>query len=216
MQAVMPNFSSDKKVIPVIRLTDQSRACDVVSLHEAEGINIFEITLTTPGALEIIATLSGTGQSIAGAGTVLSRDDARESIDAGARFIVSAIIRRDIADICIEREVPCFLGAATPTEVLAAHKAGTAAVKVFPAAQLGGPGFLKAVKSVFPHIALMPTGGIGSGDLADYFAAGACCIGMGGRLVDEQAMNDGRPGDISKAAWEVLDALAAVNAGNGA
>ncbi len=206
----------DTKVIPVIRMTDQSRALEAVALLESEGFDVFEITLTTPGALRIIRTLSGAGRSTIGAGTVLSRTDALNCIDAGARFIVSPVLRRDIADICAECDVSCYLGAATPSEILAAHEAGATAVKVFPAAQLGGPGFLKALKSVFPHIPLMPTGGVGVDNIADYLAAGACCVGMGGRLVDEQAIIDGRPGDIRKAAREVLAALAAVNADSGA
>ena len=203
------------KVIPVIRMTDQSRALEAATLLESEGLDTLEITLTTPGALQVISTLSRAGRSAIGAGTVLSRTDARNCIDAGARFIVSPVLRCDIADICAECDVSCYLGAATPSEILAAHEAGATAVKVFPAAQLGGPGFLKAVKAVFPHIPLMPTGGVGVDNIADYLAAGACCVGMGGRLADEQAIVDGRPEDIRKAAREVLAVVAAITADSG-
>jgi 2-dehydro-3-deoxyphosphogluconate aldolase/(4S)-4-hydroxy-2-oxoglutarate aldolase len=110
----------------------------------------------------------------------------------------------DVARACAERAVPCYLGAATPTEVLAAHRAGAAAVKVFPAAQLGGPAYLRAVRSVFPGIALMPTGGIGVENIAAYMAAGALCVGMGGKLVDEDAIAEGRLGDVAEAAGALL------------
>ena len=104
--------------------------------------------------------------------------------------------------------MPVALGAATPSEALRAHEAGAAFVKVFPAAQLGGPGFVKALRSVYPMIEIMPTGGIEAADLSDYFSAGAVCCGMGGKLVSDAALTAGDDETIRTAARAVRKVLA--------
>lgn len=195
-------------VVPVIRMSQKTHALTAITLLAEHNISTFEITLTTPGAAELISELTHREGILVGAGTVLDRAQAAMCIDAGARFIVSPVTRTDIAAYCASVGIACFLGAATPTEILTAHEAGATAVKIFPAAQLGGPAFVKAVKSVFPHIDLMPTGGIGLGDVPAYLSAGARCVGMGGKLVDEQAIRDGRYDDIHHAARQISAQLA--------
>ncbi|HET7409037.1 MAG TPA: bifunctional 4-hydroxy-2-oxoglutarate aldolase/2-dehydro-3-deoxy-phosphogluconate aldolase, partial [Paracoccaceae bacterium] len=148
-------------VVPVVRMREAAHAETAVQVLADSGIDAFEITMTTPGALELIARLRAKGTALIGAGTVTTPEQAADCIAAGAEFIVSPVVLADVARACTERAVPCYLGAATPTEVLAAYRAGAAAVKLFPAAQLGGPAYLRAIRSVFPDIALMPTGGIG-------------------------------------------------------
>jgi 2-dehydro-3-deoxyphosphogluconate aldolase/(4S)-4-hydroxy-2-oxoglutarate aldolase len=191
------------RVVPVIRTRAEASARRAVDVLARAGFAIFELTMTTPGAISIVADLAGDPDRLVGAGTVMTAAEAEDCIDAGARFIVSPAVRREVADVCRAREVEVFLGAATPTEVAAAHELGAAAVKLFPAAQLGGPGFVRAVKSVFPGIALMPTGGIATGDIAAYLDAGAICVGMGGRLVDERALAAGDDAAILAAARDV-------------
>jgi 2-dehydro-3-deoxyphosphogluconate aldolase/(4S)-4-hydroxy-2-oxoglutarate aldolase len=137
----------------------------------------------------------------------MTADQAEACIDAGARFIVSPAVRPEVAAVCRTRKVDFFLGAATPTEVATAHELGAAAVKLFPAAQLGGPSFVRAVRSVYPGIALMPTGGIGTGDIAAYLDAGAACVGMGGRLVDERSLAAGDDAAILAAARDIRAVL---------
>ena len=191
-------------VVPVVRMRKQAHAETAVEVLSDSGIDAFEMTMTTPGALQLIARLREKGGSLIGAGTVTTPEQALECISAGAEFVVSPVVLPEIARTCAARDVPCYLGAATPTEVLAAHRAGAAAVKIFPAAQLGGPSYLRAIRSVFPGIALMPTGGIGVENIAAYMAAGALCVGMGGKLVDEDAISEGRHGDVAEAAGALL------------
>ncbi len=104
-------------------------------------------------------------------------------------------------------DLPFFLGAATPSEVLEAHEMGGSGVKLFPAAQLGGPGFVKAIRSVYPDIAVMPTGGISADNAQSYLDAGAICVGMGGKLVDEKALSAGDAEAARAAARQALDAV---------
>ena len=176
------------RVAPVIRTSTEAAARRGVELLADEGFSLFEITLTTPGAMEVIADLAKDPDLTVGVGTVLNVDQGKAAIDAGASFVVSPAFIPGLSDAGAAAGVPVALGAATPTEALRANEAGAAFVKVFPAAQLGGPGFVKALKSVYPMIDIMPTGGIEAGNLADYFAAGAACVGMGGKLVSDAAL----------------------------
>lgn len=191
-------------VVPVVRMRSQAHAETAVQVLAESGIDAFEMTMTTPGALRLIEKLRDRGATLIGAGTVTTPEDAADCIAAGAQFVVSPVVVPEVARACAQRDVPCYLGAATPTEVLAAHRAGSAAVKIFPAAQLGGPPYLRVLKSVFPQIELMPTGGIGVENIAAYMAAGALCVGMGGKLVDEDAIAEGRLGDVAEAAGALL------------
>ena len=197
------------RIAPVIRTSTESAARRGVELLAEEGFTVFEITLTTPGALEIVADLARNPGFCVGAGTVLDAGAARQAADAGAAFLVSPVIVPGLVDAAHATGVAAALGAATPGEVWQAHLAGADLVKVFPARQLGGPGYLKALRSVFPDVALMPTGGIEPGDMAAYFAAGAVCIGMGGKLVSDAALAAGDDQAIRAAAREVRGMLAA-------
>lgn len=198
------------RVAPVVRTASVATARRGVDLLADEGFDLFEITLTTPGALDLIRDLSADTRLCIGVGTVLDLDQGRAAIRAGAAFLVSPAFVPGLTDLGREAGLPVALGAATPTEALRAHQAGAAFVKVFPAAQLGGAGFVKALRSVYPMIDIMPTGGINPGDIAGYFAAGAACLGMGGNLVSEAALASGDDQVIRNAARAVRAALAAV------
>ncbi|MEM7524562.1 MAG: 2-dehydro-3-deoxyphosphogluconate aldolase, partial [Pseudomonadota bacterium] len=138
-----------------------------------------------------------------GVGTALSAADGEAAIEAGAEFVVSPAFIPGLGVVCAEAGVPLALGAATPSEALRAHEDGAAFVKVFPAKQLGGPGFVKALRSVFPQVSIMPTGGIGPGDIAAYFDAGAVAVGMGGDLVSDKALTTGADDVVRTAAKAV-------------
>ena len=191
------------RVAPVIRTSTAETARRCVDLLADEGFTLFEITLTTPGALDLIRDLAGQREMLVGVGTVLTVDQGREARDAGAAFIVSPAFIPGLTALGREAGTPVALGAATPTEALRAHEDGAAFVKAFPAAQLGGPGYVKALRSVYPMIEIMPTGGIGPADIAPYFAAGAVCVGMGGNLVNEKALAAGDDETIRTAARAV-------------
>jgi 2-dehydro-3-deoxyphosphogluconate aldolase/(4S)-4-hydroxy-2-oxoglutarate aldolase len=194
------------RVAPVIRTSTEDAARHAVDLLAEEGFDLFEITLTTPGAMGIIRDLARDPALTIGVGTVLTADQGRSAMDAGASFVVSPAFVPGL--VSAGGGIPVALGAATPTEALRAHEDGAAFVKVFPAAQLGGPGFVKALRSVYPMIDIMPTGGIEPDNLSAYFAAGAVCCGMGGKLVSDAALQAGNDDAIRVAARAVRAALA--------
>ncbi|MEO1194414.1 MAG: bifunctional 4-hydroxy-2-oxoglutarate aldolase/2-dehydro-3-deoxy-phosphogluconate aldolase [Pseudomonadota bacterium] len=197
------------KLIPVIRTRDQAEArlaCDW--LLEA-GLEALEVTLTVPGAEELIAQLREKHpDALIGAGTVLDASAAERCISAGAAFLVSPAAVPLVAATAKARAVPFMPGASTPSEVLARWREGAALVKVFPAKLLGGPAYLKALKSVFPDIPIMPTGGVTPETAADYLHAGAHCVGMGGELVPRDAL---AAGDKTRVLTLARQALAALN-----
>lgn len=198
------------RVAPVIRTGDEASARRAVAVLAEEGFDLFEITLTTPGAMSIIRDLAADPALCIGVGTVLSADQGAAACDAGAAFVVSPAFIPGLDAVCRDRGAPMALGAATPTEALRAHEAGADFIKVFPAAQLGGPGFVKALKSVYPTFSIMPTGGINPSDIAAYLGAGADCLGMGGNLVNQAALRAGDDAVIRQAARAVRAEIAAL------
>lgn len=195
------------RIVPVVRTATRAAAELAVECLAEAGFPLIELTLTVPEATRVIERFAGASGTVVGAGTVLSAHQAHDVAQAGAAFIVSPALRPRVADIARDLDLPFFLGAATPSEVLAAHELGSIGVKLFPAAQLGGPGFLKAVNSVYPDIALMPTGGISADNARAYLDAGAVCVGMGGKLVDEAALAAGDRDAIRATARQALDAV---------
>ena len=166
--------------IPVVRHTDAGIATEGSTILAENGFPVVEVTFTVPGAAALIASLRARQPAaLFGAGTVMTSAQAEEAIEAGAEFVVSPCLVEDVAEVCRDRDIPYLPGAATPKEVFACWQAGAAVVKVFPAKQAGGPGFLKAVRAVFPDIPLMPTGGVGLDDVPAYLEAGALCVGLG-------------------------------------
>lgn len=199
---------ADIRVVPVIRASDEDIGRRMVALLASCGFSTFEITLTTPGAMAMIRDLAKDPMVRIGVGTVLSREDGEAALEAGAEFVVSPGFVDGLAAPCREAGALLALGAATPSEAMRARAAGADIVKVFPAAQLGGPGFVKALRSVFPDMAIMPTGGIGPNDIVGYLSAGAMAVGMGGALVNEAALKAGDEDAIRAAAADIKAALA--------
>lgn len=196
------------RVVPVIRHDDPGIAEQACGLLAAEGVSILEITMTVPGAIALIATLRDRFPSACiGAGTVLSADDADAAIGAGAAFLVSPCWSDGTARSALKGGIPYLPGAMTPGEILHHAEAGAAVVKVFPADAAGGPGFLKAVRAVFPHIPLMPTGGVSPETAQAYLDAGAICVGIGGNLLPAKALEAGR---TDEARDQIRAALSAI------
>lgn len=192
------------RVVPVVRTRDRGLAATVVAWLRDAGIGIFEITMTIPGAPELIRELSADPRLLVGAGTVADAATARSCLAAGARFIVAPWIDTTLAAPCREADAVLMLGAMTPSEVRAALAAGADAVKIFPAASAGGPAHIKALRSVFPEVAFCPTGGVDPANAAAYLAAGAAFVGIGGALVDEARIAAGDRAAITEAARAVL------------
>jgi len=198
-------------IVPVVRATTAAEALDAVEAIRAGGIPILEITLTVPGAVQIIADLARRlgDDALIGAGTVLDADSARACIDAGARFIVSPALDIPTIETCRRLVVPAFPGALTPTEIVTAWKAGADAIKVFPANAVGGAAYLKSVKAPLPQIELLPTGGVNLKTIADFIAAGAFAVGVGADLVDLAALRRGDAAAITEKARQYVAAVAA-------
>jgi 2-dehydro-3-deoxyphosphogluconate aldolase/(4S)-4-hydroxy-2-oxoglutarate aldolase len=198
-------------IVPVVRATSADEALAAVDAIRAGGIPILEITLTVPGAVQIIAGLAARigEDALIGAGTVLDADSARACIDAGARFVVSPSLDIPTIETCRALDVPVFPGALTPTEIVTAWKAGANAVKVFPANAVGGASYLKSVKAPLPQIELIPTGGVSLKTVAELIAAGAFALGVGADLVDLGALRRGEAAAITRKAAEYVAAVAA-------
>ena len=188
------------RLIPVVRTSTAAHAAQAIAWLREAGLRIFEITLTIPDATSLIRSLAAEPDLLIGAGTVPDGAAAQACLDAGARFLVSPWVEPTIVAPARAVGACVMLGAATPTEVRAALAAGADAVKIFPAASLGGPGHLKALRSVFPSVAFCPTGGVDVANMADYLAAGAAFVGIGGKLVDERAIAAGDRASVIAAA----------------
>jgi 2-dehydro-3-deoxyphosphogluconate aldolase/(4S)-4-hydroxy-2-oxoglutarate aldolase len=174
----------DAGLVAVVRSSDPSQLVDVCSALAEGGVTAAEITFTVPGALEVIrkARQSLSDNVVLGAGTVLDPETARAAILAGAQFLVAPNVNLDVIRIAHRYDVPIMPGAFTPTEVLTAWDHGADIVKIFPA-DLGGPAYLKALRGPFPQIRMMPTGGVDLTTAEPFLKAGACCLGVGGSLV---------------------------------
>lgn len=176
------------RMVPVLRYTDAAQAAYAAQVAVEAGYSTLELTWTIPGVTDLVAQLRdrhGDGLLL-GVGTVLNATHAREALAAGADFLVSPGMTPGMIDLAHAADALCLPGTFTPTEVLTARDAGADVVKVFPA-DTGGPGHLKALKSVFPEVVFCPTGGITRQNMKDYFAAGATMVGIGSNLYDKAA-----------------------------
>jgi 2-dehydro-3-deoxyphosphogluconate aldolase / (4S)-4-hydroxy-2-oxoglutarate aldolase len=180
-------------LVPVLRATSADLAIKAAAAIEAGGVSLLEVTMTVPGAIDVISAVgkSSQGRVIVGAGTVLDSETARACIIAGANFIVSPTLNLHTIEVCRRYSVAVIPGALTPTEIVTAWQAGADIVKVFPCGSVGGPKYLAALKGPLPQIELVPTGGVSLANAAEFLAAGACALGVGSDLVDSSAMAKG-------------------------
>ena len=194
-------------LIPVVRAESSDQALRAVAALKAGGLDVLEITMTVPGAVEVIRTLAAEcgPETLIGAGTVLDPETAEACIAAGAKFIVSPALNEETIKFCGEQGVAVFPGALTPTEVVRAWQAGADAVKVFPAGAVGGASYLKALKAPLPQVELIPTGGVSLKTAADFIKSGALALGVGADLVDTQALREGNGELITERARQFLE-----------
>ncbi|MGO9338242.1 MAG: bifunctional 4-hydroxy-2-oxoglutarate aldolase/2-dehydro-3-deoxy-phosphogluconate aldolase [Terracidiphilus sp.] len=176
-------------ILPSVRVTSRDLASFAADTVYSSGIPIVEITMTTPGALEVINDLATRHADLAvGAGTVLDNETAKRCIDAGARFITSPGFIPEVVAYTKKMDVVALPGALTPTEVIAAWKAGSDFVKIFPTGQVGGVQYVRALKVPLPQIPLIATGGVNQVTASDFIVAGATAIGVGGELLPKEAL----------------------------
>ncbi|MGA2535991.1 MAG: bifunctional 4-hydroxy-2-oxoglutarate aldolase/2-dehydro-3-deoxy-phosphogluconate aldolase [Terracidiphilus sp.] len=179
----------DIGILPSVRVKSPDLAIYAAETVYEAGIPIVEITLTTPGALGVIADLAKRYPDMAvGAGTVLDNNLARRAIDAGARFLTSPGFIPEVVEFALRAEVVVFPGSMTPTEVIAAWKAGSDFVKIFPTGIIGGVQYLRALKIPLPQVPLIASGGVNQATALDYIVAGATALGVGGELLPLEAL----------------------------
>jgi len=199
----------DIGVIPVVRASTAEEAIQVVEAIKAGGLPVLEITMTVPGAVQVIETLSARygNEAIVGAGTVLDPETARACILAGAQFIVSPALNLETITCCRELDIAVMPGALTPSEIVQAWSAGADLVKVFPAGAMGGASYIKSLKAPLPQIELVPTGGVTLANAHAFIEAGAAAVGVGTDLVDIGAIHSGQPEKITQAARAFIEAV---------
>jgi 2-dehydro-3-deoxyphosphogluconate aldolase/(4S)-4-hydroxy-2-oxoglutarate aldolase len=195
----------DLGVVAIIRLQDASALRGVVDALAEGGVRAIEITMTVPGAIQLIAEIAPTMPSgfLLGAGTLVDAGTTRRAVDAGAQFIVSPVFRTEVIAAGHESGVPVMPGCFTATEILAAWDAGADVVKVFPATSVG-PGYLKDIRGPLPHVKLMPTGGVSIENVGDWLKAGAVAVGVGSALLDAKAIADRNYGVITQNAHRMV------------
>lgn len=179
------------RIVAVIRADDGSLLAEVAEALADGGVDVLEVTFTVPRADRVIDQVAQRlgDRVLLGAGTVLDAETARVAMLAGAEFVVSPCVRPDVIQLCQRYDKLVMPGAMTPTEVLQAWELGGDIVKVFPSDALG-PSYLKALHGPLPQVLLMPTGGVGLDNAADYLQAGACALGVGSTLVNARAVRD--------------------------
>lgn len=198
----------DGGVVAVVRADRSEQLVEVVQAISEGGIRAIEITLTTPGALDVIRTCAERfqGQVLIGAGTVLDTETARAAILAGAEYIVAPSLNPSVIALCRRYSKVIIPGAMTPTEILTAWECGADIVKVFPATAVG-PRYFRDIKGPFPQIDLIPTGGVNLENAGEFIKAGASAIAIGSSLVDKRAVAEGNLHVITATARQYVDAV---------
>src|SRR5438876_7873759 len=179
----------DCGIVAVVRSPDSQQLVEVCRALADGGVSVVEITLSVPNALDMLRQVrQALGERVLlGAGTVLDAETARAVLLAGAEYIVAPTLNLDVIRLCQRYDKLVMPGAFTPTEILTDWEAGADIVKVFPA-DVVGPAFFKAVRGPLPQVRLMPTGGVDLSTAAAFLKAGACCLGVGGQLVEPKAV----------------------------
>lgn len=193
-------------IVPVVRAASPRDARMAAAAVCEGGIPIVEITMTVPGAVDVIRELTkgGAADVLVGAGTVLNVDAARRCLDAGAQFLVSPGLNLEVVKLAGAEGKLMMAGALTPTEVITAWEAGSDFVKVFPCGQVGGAKYIKALKGPLPQVPLVPTGGVSLSTAAEFIEAGAAALGVGGECVQVEALKAGKPEIIVENARKFL------------
>jgi len=204
---LMLNQLRESGALGIIRVQGARDLLQIAKALQSGGLNCIEITMTTPGALRgIEETVSKMPEILMGAGTVLDATSARQAILAGAKFLVTPTVELDVIEMARCYGVGIIAGAMTPTEILAAWRAGADMVKVFPANVLG-PGYLRAIHGPLPQISLVPTGGVTAETAGEFISAGAEVVCAGGWLVDKEAIAEGRYELLATRARALLNAV---------
>jgi 2-dehydro-3-deoxyphosphogluconate aldolase/(4S)-4-hydroxy-2-oxoglutarate aldolase len=201
-------------LIPVLRAKNPAQGRAVVEAMIAGGVTVVEVTMTVPGAVDLLKELKKEYGSklLLGSGTVTTADQCQATIDAGAEFVVSPSLHPEVIATTRKNGKVSCPGALTPTEAITAWNAGADYVKIFPCSALGGASYLKALLAPFPHLKIIPTGGVTLQTAESFLRAGARALGVGGDLVNLAAVDAGHPETITESAKAYLKIMADVRA----
>jgi 2-dehydro-3-deoxyphosphogluconate aldolase / (4S)-4-hydroxy-2-oxoglutarate aldolase len=192
----MMSLIARRKLVAEVRVDTATQALSVVDALAAGGISAFEIAWTIPGASEILTHYATRDNIIVGAGAILEAPQALEAISSGARFIASPICAPDVARACAEKNIACVLGALTPTEIIAAQRAGAEMVKLFPVEAIGGPAYVRSLLRQLTHISVQISGGFSIEHLIEYAELPIRSIALGALLAP--------PALVERAAWQAI------------
>ncbi len=201
-------------IIPIVRTPSPEEAFLAAEAIIAGGVGIAEITMTVPNALKVVERVAKRygDQVLLGAGTILDLESCRAALEAGAEFIVAPSLDARVIEETRRQSKVSIPGALTPTEIVAAWKAGADLIKIFPCEPVGGPKYIKALRGPFPHLDFVPTGGVTLESTPAYIRAGAAAVAVGGELVDLNAVREGRLDAISAMAQKFVEAVRAAKA----
>ena len=196
-------------IIPIIRAPSADAAVAVVEAILHAGISVAEITMTVPNALDAMATVAKRfgGKVLLGAGTVTDADTARRAVDAGAGFVVTPCLVPEVIEAAHRADVAVLPGALTPGEVFEAFRLGGDLIKIFPVQSLGGAAYLRALRGPFPHIPLVPTGGVTLDNIEEMFNARAAAVGIGNQMIPKEALARRDYAEIASLARQFLHAV---------
>jgi 2-dehydro-3-deoxyphosphogluconate aldolase / (4S)-4-hydroxy-2-oxoglutarate aldolase len=205
----------DIGVVPVVRTSSAESAVKAIEAVYRGGIRAAEITMTVPGAIKALEKLADQfgDQLVLGAGTVLDPETARSCMLAGAQFFVTPNLRPATIEMVKRYSKVIMPGALTPTEVLTAWERGADAVKVFPCSAVGGAKYIKSLRAPFPHIEMVPTGGVNLATVVDFLKAGACAVAVGAELIDEETIRAGNYDVFEERARQFLAEVAKARSG---
>jgi len=217
LASVLPDRASvvqrikSERAVAIIRTDSIERALAAAQAVIAGGFRVIEITFSFDAAAKAISTLAQKNECdvLIGAGTILTRDQVHQAVDAGAWFLVSPCVLPEVIDAARELQVAVIPGAFTPTEIYAAHSLGADIVKIFPAVKFG-PEYLKAVRGPLPNIPIMPTSGVDASNVAEWFRAGAVAVGAVSSVLDPVLIRNGDWNEITKRARQFMEAVRAV------
>lgn len=188
-----------EKASAILRTDDTEKAAQAMEAAIRGGFTVVEFTLTIPGVFDLVREFSQREGLVVGTGTVMEEHEARQSVAAGARFLVSPVVDERVIAAANELEVACMPGCHTPTEMLRAHRAGAQLCKLFPAPG-GGPAWVKSVLGPMPYLKIVPTNGVDEHNAGEWIAAGAFAVGFVATLFD--------PADLAAGRWDAIEARA--------
>jgi 2-dehydro-3-deoxyphosphogluconate aldolase / (4S)-4-hydroxy-2-oxoglutarate aldolase len=197
-------------LVPVLRAKSVAQGRAVVDAMIDGGVTVVEVTMTVPGAVDLLKELEKEygAKLLLGSGTVTTADQAQATIDAGAEFVVSPSLHPDVIRVTKANKKVSCPGALTPTEAITAWNAGADLVKIFPCSSVGGASYVKALLAPFPHLKLLPTGGVTLQTAESFIKAGARALGVGSDLVNLAAIDAGKPETITETARAYLKVIA--------